>query len=288
MGAYFKGSINKLCKFVNPKHGIITAIGQAHYEYFKTQEIVASTKFELGEYVTKNKGTLIINANQIEEKFIPNNMPLVRVGRNSDIYFSNVVQTKDGLSLKFHNKDNIYQVDTKIYGIHQATNIVLAIEMALQLGMPINTILSTLKTLPQVNHRLEVLRRENGVIIIDNAYNSNFDGFKSGLELLQTLDNGRKILITPGMVELGKLHDKLHYEIGKFAGERVDIVIVILPKRIKTFIKGFNETCKKETQLIEIKSFKEAQKWMNDNLKTGDVVLLENDLPDIYETNINL
>lgn len=288
MGAYFRGSIKKLCDFVNPKHGIITAVGQTHYEHFKTQETIAATKFELGECVQKNNGQLIINTNQIEERFVPKDMNLIKVGDGNNIFISDIKQTNDGLSLKYHKDGNSYDVFAPIYGEHHAQNIALAITLALQLGMDIDTVISMLKTLPQINHRLEVKRQPNDVIIVDDAYNSNIKGFKSGLDLLQKLDVKRRILITPGMVELGAKHDEQHEEVGKYAGTRVDVAIVILPKRIPTFIKGFNETKKEGTQLITMNSFSEAQKWMQDNLKAGDIVLLENDLPDVYENQFRL
>jgi UDP-N-acetylmuramoyl-tripeptide--D-alanyl-D-alanine ligase len=289
IGAYFKGSIEKMCKFIKPKHGIITSIGQAHYEYFKTQETIYAAKFELGEWInnTHKDGILVVNTNQMDEKFMPN-MPMIRVGNGSKIYMSDLKQTKNGLSLKFHNDTEEYQVDAPIYGLHQANNIAIAIEMALQLGMPMNTILATLKTLPQTNHRLEVLKQEAGHTIIDDAYNSNFDGFKSGLELLQTLNEGKRILITPGRVDLGKVHDSAHYEIGKIAGKSVDVAVVVAAHRIPTFVKGFEETAKEGVKLLKVVSFAEAQKWMNENVKKGDVVLLENDLPDIYESKFRL
>lgn len=288
MGAYFKGSIEKLCKLTNPRHGIITSIGQAHYEHFKTQETIASAKFELGEWVKKNNGILVINADQIEERFIPMNMPLVKVGTSYDTYISNVNQSVDGLSFNFHTDGETYDVFTPIYGEHQASNIAVAIEMALKLGMSMNTILAALKTLPQINHRLQVLHKDNDITMIDDAYNSNIDGFKSGLNLLQILRKTRRILVTPGMVELGKLHNDSHYEIGKYAGERVDIAVVVRPDRIPTFIKGFTETALQQTQLVEADSFHDVQVWLDKNLQPGDVVLLENDLTDIYESKKSL
>jgi UDP-N-acetylmuramoyl-tripeptide--D-alanyl-D-alanine ligase len=273
-----------MCKFLKPKHGIVTSIGQAHYEYFKTQETIAAAKFELGDWINGNHkdGVFIVNTNQVEERLIPN-MPMIKVGRGSNIYVSDIKQTKEGLSLKFHWEEKEYAVEAPVYGLHQANNIAVAIEMSLRLGMSMNTILARLKTLPQINHRLEVLK-QNGYTIIDDAYNSNIDGFKSGLELMQILNEGKRVLITPGMVELGKKHDESHYEIGKIAGKSVDMAIVVTPQRIPTFVKGFRETAGNGAQLLKVASFAEAQKWMGENIKNGDVALLENDLPDVYES----
>lgn len=288
MGAYFKGSIKKLCDFVNPKHGIITAVGEAHYEHFKTQKTIAETKFELAECVEKNNGILIVNTNQVNKEYIPEKMPLIQVGNNQNIYISNVKQTNEGLFFTYHKNGEETQIFAKIFGEHHAQNIALAITMALELGMSMSTIAITLKTLPQITHRLEVKQSANDITIIDDAYNSNPTGFKSGIDLLNTLKKTRTILITPGMVELGKKHDEEHFEIGKYVGESVDITIVVAPYRIPSFIDGFKKTAKKKNLLIKLESFEEAKKWMQENTKSGDVVLLENDLPDVYESRFFL
>ena len=288
MGAYFRGSIKKLCDFANPKHGIITAVGEAHYEHFKTQKTIAETKFELGECVEKNNGILIVNADQINKEFIPEKMPLIKVGENQIIYISNIEQKNDGLHFIYHKNNEETQIFAPIFGEHHAQNIALAITMALELGMSMSTIVIMLKTLPQITHRLEVKPSNGGVTIIDDAYNSNPTGFKSAIKLLKTLKTTRTILITPGMVELGQKHDEAHFEIGKYAGENVDITIVIAPNRIPTFIKGFKKTAKKNNKLIELKTFEEATKWMQKNTQSGDIILLENDLPDVYESSFFL
>lgn len=288
MGAYFRGSIKKLCDFVNPKHGIITAVGDAHYEYFKSQKTVAETKFELGQCVEKNKGILVINIDQIDSEFIPQKMSLIEVGKNQNIYVSDVKQTREGLYLNYNKNNESTLIFAPIFGEHHAQNIGLAITMALELGMAMSTIVVSLKTLPQINHRLEVKQAAGGITIIDDAYNSNPVGFKSAINLLGTLKTTRTILITPGMVELGKKHDKKHFEIGKYAGENVDIIIAVNPKRIPTFVKGVKKALKKGNKLIELETFSDATKWMNKNIQNEDVILLENDLPDVYESHFFL
>lgn len=290
IGAYFKGSIAKMCNFVKPKHGIITAIGEAHYEHFKSKETIAAAKFEIADYIrehNKEDGIIVVNSNQIEDRFIPNCKNIIRVGDNTNVFISNIEQTRDGLKFIYHNNGEESEIFAPIFGEHHAQNIACAITMALKLGMNISTIISTLKTLPQITHRLEVKSQANGVIIIDDAYNSNISGFKSGLNLLEKLKINRSILITPGMVELGKRHNESHYEIGKYAGQKADIVIVVASSRIPTFIDGFKSN-NNDKELILVDTFAEANEWMKNNLKSGDVVLLENDLPDVYESKFCL
>lgn len=291
VGAYRKGSIKKVCELLEPKHGIVTAIGHAHYERFKTQEAIAEAKFELAPFIQKNSGFLIVNTTQIEEKFIPAAYEklIIRFGesKEGEDFISDIKQTKDGLSFLFHKGSESIPLFAPVFGLHHAQNIGLAVEAALKLGMPASTIQAALKTLPQITHRLEVKKQENR-ILIDDAYNSNPTGFKAALELLGTLKTGRGILITPGMVELGSLHDSAHEEAGRLAGLHADIVLAVKAQRIPSFIKGFKETAPASAVLMEMPSFQAAYDWLQKNGQEGDVVLMENDLPDLYEAKFSL
>ena len=287
MGAYHKGSIDILCRLVNPKYGIVTSIGQAHYERFGSQKNVAEAKFEITDYVQKNDGFLIANADQIKAEFIPHNKKIIQCGKNKDYFVSDMAQSRDGISFYFHHKDKKTLIKAPVFGLHHVNNIATSITFALELGIPMSTVQAALKSLPQINHRLEV-KTENGITFIDDAYNSNVEGFKSALNLLKTLKTTRGILVTPGMVELGKLNDVQHAIVGELAAKTADIVILIIPERLTAFIEAFKKEAPKSAQLITFNTFAQARQWMNRNLQIGDVVLLENDLPDLYESKFSL
>lgn len=287
MGAYQKGSIDGLCQLVNPKYGIITSIGQAHYERFGSQKNVAEAKFEIAAYVQKNDGFLVVNADQIKAEFIPDKKCIIQVGKNKDYSVSDLKQTTTGISFTFHHQGKKTQITAPIFGLHHVNNIATSIAFALELKIPMTTVQAALKSLPQVNHRLEV-KHENGVTFIDDAYNSNMEGFKSALHLLATLKTTRGILITPGMIELGALNDEQHREVGKLAAKTADIVLPVIPERLQAFIQAFRENAPATSQLIEMDTFAQARQWMVQNLLPGDVVLLENDLTDLYESKFNL
>ena len=202
---------------------------------------------------------------------------------------SNIKQDLSGISFTLSYSKNDYFITAPIYGLHQANNISLAFIMALKLGIPAETIIATLKTLKQVEHRLEVKKQSNGITIIDDGFNSNVDGFISALDTLKTLSqNGRAILITPGMVDLGKKHKEQHIEVAKHALKTCDIVIAVVPDRIKDFVETFEKSMNKNQQIILVDSFKEALIWTSENTKSGDVILYENDLPDVFETKIKI
>jgi UDP-N-acetylmuramoyl-tripeptide--D-alanyl-D-alanine ligase len=134
-----------------------------------------------------------------------------------------------------------------------------------------------------------VKRQQDGSILIDDAYNSNPVGFANGLAILDLLRSGegRRILVTPGMVELGAAHDEEHEKIGTLAGQHVDILLPIVPERIQGLVDRYGAANPAGT-VLPCRNFGEASRWMSENLRAGDAVLIENDLPDLYERKLSL
>ncbi|MBG78631.1 MAG: Mur ligase [Alphaproteobacteria bacterium] len=304
MGAYGVGSIASLCELTPPDFGIVTTIGHAHYERFKSLETVARAKFELAEAVMqKETGKVIIHERTLRFSYV-RGMKLDQPDRfvvcgdppaidrhkqkdinyleQGDVHIIEVTQQPKGLDIKFSVDGKTYNLNPPIYGLHHGHNVVMAAVTALELGVDIGAIQLALQTVPQISHRLEVKpNKEAGYVLIDDSYNSNPLGFRSALDLMVLMQSsGRKILITPGMIELGIAHDEAHAQIGEYAGQICDIAVVIKPERIGSFVNAYKASGK---TLIEVQSFKEASEWLEKNRQDGDLVLIENDLPDMYE-----
>lgn len=288
MGAYGIGSIERLCRLTPPKLSIITAIGQAHYERFKTLDDTTRAKFEIAEAALAQQGHIILHDSVLEQPFAQSfcdahKENVITVGATGQAKIMSSTQTADGLLIILKWNGVEYTISTPLYGLHHSGNVALAFTAAADLGMNPAHIVIALKSAPQISHRLEV-KRFSDHILIDDAYNSNPKGFSSALDLLHLLGaNTRRILVTPGMVELGTDHDSAHHSLGVKAAACADIVMAVCPERIRSFIDGFH-TQKKDGQiLLEMASFKDAQNWLVANKQQGDVILLENDLPDLYE-----
>jgi len=286
MGAYGPGSIERLCRLAPPDVGVITAIGQAHYERFKSLDTVAEAKFELAESVLQNGGTTIVHDSCLRlayaQKFVEGHRDKFIVCGNTshkDMDIASVTQRADGIEVQLTWQGTAYTLNMPLFGLHHGQNAALAFAAAASLGIDPENIVIALKSVPQIQHRLEVKKQAGDITFIDDAFNSNPEGFASALTLLRAMP-GRKILITPGMVELGAAHDEEHEKIGKLAGEICDVVLLVLPERVPSFITGYKSSGR---QLIEVRSFNEASSWLAQNQKAGDVVLIENDLPDLYE-----
>ncbi len=291
MGAYGIGSIRRLCALTPPHLGIITAIGKAHYERFKSLDAVSRAKFELAEAARDNGGSVIVASDTLSfawpRQFVERHRDLaITVGEDAaaDLVIEAVRQEPDGVVAAIRWRGEHYELRAPLYGLHHGRNIALAFAAACSLGLPPEDIVASLRSVPQIAHRLEVKRQANGTIVIDDAYNSNPVGFASALELLDALrqPDGRRILVTPGMVELGAEHDPEHARIGKLAAAHADVLVAVAPHRVAPLAAAFREAAP-EREIVSCAGFAEARIWLDRNLTARDVVLLENDLPDLLE-----
>ncbi|HEV2185935.1 MAG TPA: UDP-N-acetylmuramoyl-tripeptide--D-alanyl-D-alanine ligase [Stellaceae bacterium] len=296
MGAYGPGSIRRLCDLTPPKMGIVTAIGLAHYERFKSLETVAEAKLELAEAVAEQGGTVIAAADTLafaaSRRFAeahPDMMITVGGEPGATMPMIDLRQDSAGIAVTVKWRGISYQLHAPLYGLHQGRNIGLAFAAACTLGVAPEDAVASLKTTPQIAHRLEVKRQGSGAVLIDDAYNSNPVGFASALELLDVLrrPGGRRILVTPGMVELGAAHDEEHRRIGGLAATHVDVLVAVVPHRVAPLAEAFAAAAP-EAEIVSCPGFAEAQDWMARNLGADDVVLLENDLPDLLEQKFRL
>jgi UDP-N-acetylmuramoyl-tripeptide--D-alanyl-D-alanine ligase len=296
MGAYGIGSIARLCALTPPKLGIITAIGKAHYERFKTLDAVARAKYELAEAAHANDGTAIVAADTLQfdwpRQYVEAHRDrVVTVGLeiDADLAIRSLRQDADGIAAEIAWRGRTYQLKAPLFGEHQGRNIALAFAAACNLGLTPEDVIASLRSTPQIAHRLEVKRQGGGAILIDDAYNSNPVGFASALELLDILrpPGGRRILVTPGMVELGSEHEAEHARIGRLAAEHADILVAVAPHRVEPLAAAFAAAAP-ERPIVSCPSFAEARHWLDRNLAGHDVVLIENDLPDLYERPLRL
>jgi len=290
MGAYGPGSIARLCKLTPPDTGMITAIGAAHYERFKTLETVAEAKFELAESVFERGGKVVVNKDGMDDALLADRQMHVKgdyiiVGAGADMALEKIDQTKEGLTLTIKDGADTHEVKAPLYGKHQAGNILVAAATARAVGLPWAAIKGALASVPQIRHRLEVSRNSGQPTIINDAYNSNPVGFASALECLDSLVElgGRRILITPGMVELGAVHDSEHERLGALAAYHCDVVLVVTPERIPTFMKGLEAAKSDKLHVMTFDTQEKAEDWAKRNWEAGDAVLFENNLPDLYE-----
>lgn len=261
MGAYKIGEIKELCEMVPPGYAILTGINEQHLERFGSIENTIQAKFELVQAVGEGSKVLL---NEDNENVVKNYEKFIK---DPHFYFVDPVVA------------TLRVASGLIFGQSNLSNLAAATEMAKMLGMSKKEIEESMPKVKPIPHRLEIKELDYGVTLIDDAYSSNVDGFKQALDLLATFKDRPKILVTPGIVELGKKTKEVHLELGKLANEVCDkILLVGKSDRTEALAEGVNNPSK-IIRLDAISQLKEVLAKLN--LKSP-VVLLENDLPDNY------
>ncbi|MCH5257730.1 MAG: UDP-N-acetylmuramoyl-tripeptide--D-alanyl-D-alanine ligase [Lachnospiraceae bacterium] len=284
MGAREVGDIKEICDFVHPKYGIITSIGPQHLQSFHSIENVISTKFELADAIGSD-GIVFLNYDNeyIRNKKIDKNIISYGTVDNDVNYCAyDISVTKDGSFFKMKdNNGKEYEFHTRLVGNHNVQNIAGAIAVANTLGISMDKLIYPVKQLESVPHRLQLLRQGDRTIL-DDAYNSNKSGFKAALDTLAMFDDLR-ILMTPGMVELGEKQYDENKEVGIYANGKCDYAILIGREQTKPIQDGLMEAGFAENRMIIVDTLQEGFQMVNAiHSDKHKVILIENDLPDNY------
>ena len=178
-------------------------------------------------------------------------------------------------------EENEVQCKAKLIGRHNLENILVCAALAYNLGLSMEQIKIGISKLVPINHRLEV-KRENGLVIIDDAYNSNVEGSERALEVLKLFKGGRKIIVTPGLVELGQKEREENVNFGRKMASVADIVIIVNKTNMDAINEGLLGENFNSVNILFAASLIEARIKLKEIAKEGDVILFENDLPDNY------
>lgn len=288
MGAYVKGEIKEVADLVQPDIGILTSIGPAHLESFGSIENIINTKYELIESLPED-GIAIFNYDDPNLKKVADKTNIKKIyfglenTDNLDIFASDISVNPRGSEFKLIIKDlGEIKCQTKMLGRHNINNILAGCSVGYILGMTLEEIAMGISKIEPVEHRLSLIDSGNGVIIIDDGFNSNPSGAKAALEVINEFKNGKKIVVTPGMVELGDIEYDENKKFGIEISKVADIVFLIGKKRTAPIREGLLEMNYPENNIYSVDSLAEATEIFGKMLQPGDVILFENDLPDNY------
>ncbi len=285
MGARHRGDIKELCRLVHPKLGILTSVGPQHLDTFKTLETVVKTKYELIEALPFDGHSFFADDNEICKKLYEKTQvpkSLVSIHHQScDVWATEINPTPQGSSFVLNTKDGESVTCTaKLLGEHNIQNILLAASVSLHLGLSLAQIARGISKLEPVEHRLQLIQ-SGSLTIIDDAFNSNPKGAMAALHVIKGF-HGRRIIITPGMVELGDNEDAFNHKFGMEMANCVNIAILVGKKHTLPIYRGLQEAGFAEGNVHTVSSLAEATKILHSIAKAGDIVLFENDLPDNY------
>jgi UDP-N-acetylmuramoyl-tripeptide--D-alanyl-D-alanine ligase len=290
MGAYRRGSIHKLAKLVRPRMGVLTAIGPQHLERFTTLENIAAAKYELIAALPAS-GVAVFNNDDVRCRQLADHtdgLKVLRYGLQSAqpglrLWAEEVHQSAQGLAFVLvDNQGNRVPTHTVLLGRHNVLNLLGAACIALEMALSLEDVARAIPKIQPAPHRLQLLQGAGGVTVIDDSYNSNPIGAAEALEALREFNTGRRVLVTPGMVELGAVETEQNEAFGMRAAQICDYILLVGPRQTHAILKGLEREHFPRERLRVVRDLAEATAELQRFVQAGDVVLFENDLPDLY------
>ena len=291
MGAYRRGDVAELCELTSPTIGILTAIGPAHLERFGSLDETELAKGELAEAIPEG-GALITRADDERCRraaqrsagrvrlFAPGPHP------DADVWAEDV-EMRDGRTVfgVCTREGGSAQVKARLLGEHNVANLLAAACAGLEMDLPLDAIARALAKVQPPPHRLApIVNSAAGVVVIDDAYNSNPEGAAAALDVLASHPADRRLLVTPGMVELGERQEEENRRFGERAAAVCDLVVLVGREQTAPIRAGLEAAGFASDALHVVGGAGEAQELLARTTRRGDVVLFENDLPDLYAT----
>ncbi|MGB5505865.1 MAG: UDP-N-acetylmuramoyl-tripeptide--D-alanyl-D-alanine ligase [Sulfurovum sp.] len=270
MGARGEGDIGEISTFVNPHYVIVGKIGPAHIEYFKTMENIRNTKMEILKTERLKEAWVHESARVKPESNVhtfgsKENLDIRTIEAAPEYVIEDVEATLDSTSFTL---DGV-RYSASILGAFNAMNLAAAVLVAKKLGLSDEQIQEGLSTLKAVDHRLQRIDA-GGKVILDDSFNGNIDGMMTSFDLVSTYE-GRKVLITPGLVEVD---DELNVQVAQKANEVFDLVVVTGDLNYAIFRDNVESD-----KLVKLATKGEMEAMLVEQTRPGDLVLFANDAP---------
>ena len=276
MGAYQPGEIADTCSWIPPSIAVLTAIGPVHLQRFKSEERIIEAKSEIFEraevaIVNVDHPALADLAGRLGDRKV------WRCGTSAAATDVRVLREGDLLTIVAHGRALGDPIPTSPF----RANLACAVAVALELGVPPGVVSDRARRLAPADHRQTTGRSEAGFEIIDDTFNSNPAGAARALEVLMSAGepNGRRAVVTPGMVELGPRQHDANLRFAAAASKVADHLVIVGRANRRALLRGAREG---PVEVVLVDNREQAVGWVREHLGPGDAVLYENDLPDHY------
>jgi len=285
MGARHVGDIKEMCRLVHPEIGVLVSVGPQHLDTFKTLDRVIQTKYELIDALPDDGKAFFSDDGDICRKlFEKTSREKMISGLDpdyDDVWAENIAYSPEGSTFILCTKDKQIPCRSQLLGELNIRNMLLCASVALQLGLTQEQIARGIEKIRPIEHRLQLIPNPGGMSVIDDAFNSNIRGAKQAFQVLKAFPE-KRIIVTPGMVELGEKEYEMNREFGYAMADCCDAAILVGKKRSQSILEGLRDGKFAENNIYVVSSLDEATVLLKQIVRPGDTVLFENDLPDNY------
>lgn len=290
VAAYGPGEIREVCTFLRPRIGVLTAVGVQHLERFGTPERIAEAKYELIASLPPD-ATAIFNGDdpvclRLADRARREGRRVLSygigdVGRDLDVRAEELAVGAHGSRFRLETRQGAASVETSLLGRWNVSNILAACTVALECGVGLDEITEAIGKLRPAPKRLEV-REEGGIVKILDIANANPVGALMALEVLHEMPGRAKVMVTPGLVELGPIEEEENRQLGRAAARVCDYVVLVGPRQTRAIQQGLREAGFLPDRILVVRHSDEVPDRLAGLIRPGDVLLFENRLPDTY------
>ena len=273
------GDTKYFCDLFQPNWAVVTGLAPAHLNAYGSVTAVLEDFTAITQSVNSDK--LYVNGDSPD---------LVAAFAGAHVYGSSsaagwkpthVTVSAQQLTFTAQHKKRSIKVVSQLLGRHQVGPLLAVIAVADKLGLTDAQIAAGISHAQPYEHRMQP-RHLGGAVIIDDTYNGNIEGIKAGIALLSELPAKRKIYVTPGLVEQGDQMESVHTQIGELLRDAAFDEVVLMKNAATTFITNGLQPAPPKTKITIIDNPLEYYQNLEYTVASGDVIMMQNDLPDRY------
>ncbi|MCY4525984.1 MAG: Mur ligase family protein, partial [Anaerolineaceae bacterium] len=293
VGVSVPGASAEICDMARPAISIVTAIGPQHLERFGSIDNIITAKYEIISALPADGVSVLDRDNphlrEMAGRGYPKTVLTVSCEETAEdqspddprLVATDIQESLDGLRFKVEDRrsEECVEFSTNLLGKHNVSNIMLAAAVARNEGMSLRDIAWRVRSLQPAEARLARERTATGITLINDGYSANPAGARHALQVLG-MHSGRRLLITPGMVELGDLMERENRKLGTVAAQHASDVILVGERQTQPLREGLLEAGFAGDRLHSMNTLTEAISWYETHLAEGDAVLFLNDLPE--------
>ena len=280
MGMNNIGEISLLSKIAKPSISVITNVGTAHIGNLGSRENILKAKLEIIDGL-KDNGTLIINNdNDLLNKWNENkkniNVFTYGIENKSDVMAQDIELNENGsiFIASYNSNDSSEKISVPVSGLHFVYNALCAIAVGKQLGISSENIKKGIEEFELSKNRMEIIKK-NGITVINDCYNANYDSMKAAIEIINRMKGNRKIAILGDMLELGDYSKELHSKVGEeVAKNNIDILITV-GEEAKNIVKSAQTSGLSQEKTSAFNKNEDAINFIKHIIKKGDIILVK-------------
>ncbi len=278
MWEHYAGDIKDLCNLLDPQTIVVAWLTLQHAERMGDIDHIEKVLFEFRWHPSVQH--VLINADDPNLEKLQNKYPSDNHTEVQYITAATDIQTQKNFSWIQWNYED-HNIQTRLLGKHSSIFIMMTLHIAKQLKLDVAALITPIKNIPYIEHRLQLMYNPvSDIYVIDDSYNGNIQWVRATIQLIKdTHFDGKKIYITPGLMELGSFADAIHTEMAQLIHNTFDLILLIENTNTELIYHKLIERGENQDKIIMFANRDEAHTQLKKYTSHHSVIIFQNDIP---------